>query len=234
MYGGVILPQHTAGRMVFCDFDGTITARDTLQAVCQEFIPVVAARVLPAIGRREISLRAGISELLNHLPSAAADDIRGFVCREPLRRGFEQFALQLKDWRIPLVVLSGGLDFCVEARLQPWRQLLHNVHALPIDFDQTFMHARMCDDSGSEAVPKAAIMRAYGADHSIAIGDSLSDHSMALQADRVFARDRLLTFMHRQNRVVEAFCDFEDILAALQAKGNHGHPDIPAEKDSAR
>jgi len=235
MYGGgVILPQQPAGSMVFCDFDGTITERDTLQAVCQEFIPEVAARVLPAMGRLEISLPVGTSELLSHLPSAAADDIRDFVCREPLRRGFEQFALQLKDWRIPLVVLSGGLDFCVEARLQPWRPLLHNVHALSVEFDQTFMHARMCDESGRETVPKAAIMRAYGADHSIAIGDSLSDHSMALQADRVFARDRLLTFMHRQNKAVEPFCDFEDILAALQAKENNGHLATSATKDSAR
>lgn len=217
--------------MVFCDFDGTITARDTLQAVCYEFIPAVAARVLPAIGRHEISLRAGVSELINNLPSAAATEIRDFVCREPLRKGFIEFAQQLKDWQIPLVVLSGGMGFCVEARLQPWRQLLHNVHALDIGFDRTCMHAQMCNESGKEALPKAAIMRAYGAGHSIAIGDSLSDHSMALQADRVFARDRLLSFMRDRNRAVEAFRDFDDILAALRRNPDHGHHGSPATVD---
>lgn len=222
------------GSMVFCDFDGTITARDTLQAVCNEFIPDVAARVLPAIGRREISLRAGVSELINNLPTAAATDIRDFVCRIPLREGFVQFAQQLQDWQVPLVVLSGGMGFCVEARLQPWRRLLHNVHALDINFDQTFMHVQLCADSGDETLPKAAVMRAYGAGHSIAIGDSLSDHSMALQADRVFARDRLLSFMHDQHRAVEAFCDFDDILAALRLHPDHDHNGSPAAMDYAQ
>ena len=220
-----ILPR---GSMVFCDFDGTITERDTLQAVCQVFIPDVAARVLPAIGRREISLQSGVSELINNLPAAAAADIRDFVCREPLRQGFEQFAQQLMDWNMPLVVLSGGMGFCVEARLRPWRQLIHGVHALDIDCNQTFMNTRISDNSGKEAVPKAAIMLSYGANYSIAIGDSLSDHSMALQADRVFARDRLLSFMREQHKAVEAFHNFEDILYALRPASDQVHNGIPA------
>jgi len=150
-----------AGSVVFCDFDATITERDTLQAVCHAFIPEIAARVLPAIGRREVSLRAGVSELIRNLPAAAADEIRGFVCREPLRKGFEKFAQQLKAWDVPLVVLSGGMRFCVEARLQPWRQLIEDVHALDIDFSGSFMRAQIHYGPGNETVPKAAIMLAY-------------------------------------------------------------------------
>ncbi len=222
------------GSMVFCDFDGTITERDTLQAVCQEFIPDVAARVLPAIGRREISLQSGVSTLINNLPAAAAADIRDFVSREPLRQGFEQFAQQLMGWNIPLVVLSGGLGFCVEARLQPWRHLIHGMHTLDINFHQTFMRAMIRDNSNQEAVPKAAIMLSYATENRIVIGDSLSDQSMALQADRVFARDRLLAFMRRKNRAVEEFADFEDILAALQAKGTASHCNTSAAVDSTQ
>lgn len=214
--------------MVFCDFDGTITERDTLQAVCHAFIPEVAARLLPAIGRHEISLQAGVRELISNLPAAAAADIRDFVCREPLRKGFECFAQQLMDWGLPLVVLSGGMDFCVEARLHPWRHLIHGLHALDIDLKQAFMHAQIHNGAGTEAVPKRAIMLAYGAGHNIVIGDSISDHGMALQADRVFARDRLLSFMRSQNKMVEAFRDFEDILVALRPKLGRGHSGIPA------
>ena len=222
------------GSMVFCDFDGTITERDTLQAVCQLFIPDIAAQVLPAIGRREISLQSGVSTLINNLPAAAAADISDFVSREPLRRGFEQFAQQLKDWNIPLVVLSGGLGFCVEARLQPWRHLIHGMHTLDINFDQTFMRAMIRDNRSQEAVPKAAIMLSYATENRIVIGDSLSDQSMALQADRVFARDRLLAFMRRKNRAVEEFADFEDILAALQAHRTASHGCTPAAVDTTQ
>jgi len=214
--------------MVFCDFDGTITERDTLQAVCQAFIPDVAARVLPAIGRHEISLQSGVRELINNLPAAAAADIRDFVCREPLRQGFEQFAQQLMDWNLPLVVLSGGMGFCVEARLRPWRHLILGLHALEIEFNGTFMNALIRENGGQEAVPKAAIMLSYAADNRIVIGDSLSDQNMALQADRVFARDRLLSFMRDRNSAVESFSNFEEILAALRTNSARGHNAIPA------
>ena len=220
--------------MVFCDFDGTITERDTLQAVCQVFIPDVAARVLPAIGRHEISLQSGVRELINNLPAAAAADIRDFVSREPLRQGFARFAQQLMDWKLPLVVLSGGLGFCVEARLRPWRHLIHGLHALDINLSQTFMHALIRENSGQEAVPKATIMLSYAADDRIVIGDSLSDQSMALQADRVFARDRLLSFMRDRNRAVESFSNFEDILAALRTNPARGHSGIPAVAQDAQ
>ncbi len=211
-----------ARSMVFCDFDGTITERDTLQSVCNNFIPDIAARVLPAIGRRQVSLRAGVLELIENLPSASAGEIRDFVCREPLRKGFETFARQLKDWGIPLVILSGGMGFCVEARLLAWRHLIHDIHAVDIDFSRTFMRAHLHNGSSNESLPKSDIMLAYRASHSVAIGDSISDHSMALKADRVFARDRLLAFMRARHRKVEAFRDFDDILDTFRLESNPG------------
>jgi 2-hydroxy-3-keto-5-methylthiopentenyl-1-phosphate phosphatase len=204
---------------VFCDFDGTITEADTLQAVVQHFLPASAGEVLADIGRGTISLRTGIERLIGALPSARADDIREFVNRQPLRAGFETFLLRMRERNMPVVVISSGMRFCVEARLAPWRHLLHRIYALDVALDQPRMRARIVDGNALEAVPKADILLRYPVRPRIVIGDSLSDQSMALQADITFARDRLLTFLHRRGSPAIAYRDFHDILRAFPSTG---------------
>jgi len=205
--------------MVFCDFDGTITEHDTLLAVCEHFIPRLAGQVCPAIGRGELTLRTGLSRLIGALPSAMADDITEFVCRQPIRNGFAEFLHYLQARKIPFTVLSGGLDFCVHARLRPWQDLIHSIHALKIDLGREYMHPVMHGMHPRDAVPKAGIMLEYPAATRIAIGDSLSDHEMALRADRVFARDRLLAFTQDHRLPAHPFEDFQDVLDELKGLG---------------
>jgi 2-hydroxy-3-keto-5-methylthiopentenyl-1-phosphate phosphatase len=205
---------------VFCDFDGTITEHDTLLAVCQHFIPELAAQVCPAIGRGELTLRAGLSRLIGALPSAAANEIREFVCRQPIRRGFPQFLHYLHARQVPFTVLSSGLDFCVHACLSPWQTLIHSIHALQIDLGGEYMAPVMAGGHCSDAVPKAGIMLGYPAEIRIVIGDSLSDREMALHADRLFARDRLLRFAQEHELPARRYENFLDVLGELDAMGH--------------
>jgi len=68
-------------------------------------------------------------------------------------------------------------------------------------------------------VSKADIVLRYPVRPRIVIGDSLSDQSMALQADITFARDRLLTFLHQRGLPAIAYRDFHDILRTFPCTG---------------
>lgn len=198
--------------IVFCDFDGTITQQDTLQALCERFLPERADALLAGMATGRLTLRAGLSELIGSLRSSDADEIVRFVCRQPLRAGFETFLQHMRDRRIPVVVLSSGMRFCIEARLAPWRTLIHAIHALDVDLGGTHMRARLDAADTPEALPKAEIMRDYPGHPKIAIGDSFSDQRMALHADHVFARDRLLTYLRRRRTAALPYRDFHDII----------------------
>ena len=56
-------------RIVFCDFDGTITAVETFVAMFKEFAPDVSAAVLPQLYNRQITLRQGVRQILESILS---------------------------------------------------------------------------------------------------------------------------------------------------------------------
>lgn len=205
--------------MVFCDFDGTITREDTLQAMSRRFAPSVADRLLADIGEGRISLRSGLEALIGSLPSARAEEIADFVREQPVREGFGEFLRYLRASGTPVVVLSSNLRLCVEARLGEWRPYLHDVHALDVDLQQAYMRPIIDHRDTREALPKADIMLQYPVETRIVIGDSLSDRSMALHAQRVFARDRLLDFVRGRGMAATPYATFHDIIAAFSANG---------------
>ena len=205
-------------QVVFCDFDGTITVNETFRKVLQEFVPDTAARILPQLDAGTMSLREGVTTLISALPCAQQPAIIAFTAPEPVRPGFDQLVRFLAERGIPLVVVSSGLRFYIEARLAPWRHWIHAIHALEVDCNETNMQLLLGHDHPSEAMPKEWILRQYHADMRIAIGDSLSDFEMVKAADQVFARDRLLQYLQQQHRAVTPFEDFFDIIRALQSR----------------
>jgi 2-hydroxy-3-keto-5-methylthiopentenyl-1-phosphate phosphatase len=54
-------------------------------------------------------------------------------------------------------------------------------------------------------------MQQYPATKTIAIGDSVTDINMALQADLVFARDRLVEYLETEGKAYLPWQDFRDV-----------------------
>jgi 2-hydroxy-3-keto-5-methylthiopentenyl-1-phosphate phosphatase len=60
-------------------------------------------------------------------------------------------------------------------------------------------------------------MNLFPAEQTIAIGDSVTDINMALQADIVFARDRLQTYLDAEGKTYLPWSDFFEIRDRLTA-----------------
>lgn len=58
-------------RIVFCDFDGTITAEETFVAMLDRFTPEVSARILPELYTKRLTLREGVRQMLESIPSSS-------------------------------------------------------------------------------------------------------------------------------------------------------------------
>ncbi len=56
-------------RIVFCDFDGTITAVETFVAMFKVFAPEVSSQLLPQMYDRKLTLRQGVRRILKSIPS---------------------------------------------------------------------------------------------------------------------------------------------------------------------
>lgn len=204
-------------RIVFCDFDGTITAEETFVAMFKEFAPEVSAQLLPELYARRLTLRDGVRQIVESIPSQRYSDIIEFTRPQPKRAGFVEFLDFLEAQSVPLVVVSGGLRGMVEAVLGDLTQRVQAIYALDVSTDTPCLRLHSAYEEGTELMAKVKVMAEYTADEKIAIGDSLTDLNMALHAPVVFARDRLATYLDEHETPYIAWTDFFDIRDRMQA-----------------
>ncbi|MEB3232573.1 MAG: HAD-IB family phosphatase [Leptolyngbyaceae bacterium] len=206
-------------RMVFCDFDGTITAQETFVAMLRHFVPDRAAVILPQIYHQAITLKQGVRLLLEDLPASVYGDIVEFTRPQPIRPGFGSFLSFLEAHQTPFVVVSGGLQGMVEAVLEPFLPQVKGIHAIAVDTAGPRLGLRSPYEGDTEMVAKADILahyqNTYGVEETIAIGDGITDWNMALAASLVFARPPLTDFMEKQGKAYIAWDTFTDIQAYL-------------------
>ena len=208
-----------SSRVVFCDFDGTITTQDTFVSVLEKFTPEAAQRLLPAIFRREITLKAGIHQTLGSIPAMHYAEIIEFISHQPIRPGLKDFIEFLNDAEVPFVIISGGLTAMVKAVLerQGLTEKVAAIYAGEVDTTGEFLRAYSTIESDTEFIAKATIMAKHPTQEKIAIGDSVTDINMSLAADLVFARDRLMQYLNTENKPYvqwEDFFEIKDYLAA--------------------
>jgi 2-hydroxy-3-keto-5-methylthiopentenyl-1-phosphate phosphatase len=207
-------------RVIFCDFDGTITVAETFVAMITRFAPEVSALVLPEIYAKRVTLRQGVRQMLESIPSSSYSELIEFTRVQPIRAGFIEFLDFLETEQIPIVIISGGLHGMVESVLEPYIHRIEAIHAIDIDTSGTYLQINSHYESGTEMVAKADIMASYQADETIAIGDSITDWNMALAASLVFARPPLTDYLDEQQKPYIQWNDFIDIRDALKVKIN--------------
>jgi 2-hydroxy-3-keto-5-methylthiopentenyl-1-phosphate phosphatase len=208
-------------RVVFCDFDGTITVEETFVAVLRKFTPQLSAKLIPEIYARRVTLREGVRKMLESVPSSRYPEILEFTQLQPMRRDFVELLDFLEFQDVPLVVVSGGLRGMVEVVLDSLVNRVHAIHAVDVDTSGTYLKIHSEYEGRTELVAKVQVMSKYPAYQKIAIGDSLTDLNMALQASIVFARDRLAEYLDQQHKNYipwNSFSDVRDYLAKLWNK----------------
>lgn len=207
-------------RIVFCDFDGTITAVETFVAMFKEFAPEISSQLLPRMYAREVTLRQGVRQILESIPARRYPEILEFTRSQPTRPGFVELLDFLEAHQVPLVVVSGGLRGMVEVVLGELTQRVHAIHAIEVDTQGKYLHIYSPYEDGTEMVAKVKVIEQYGDIHPIAIGDSLTDLNMALYAPTVFARDRLAEYLNQHQTPYLPWNDFFDIRDRLSTLWN--------------
>ena len=207
-------------RVVFCDFDGTITTQDTFVSMLEKFAPEIAQKLLPAIFKREISLKEGVHQTLGTISAMVYPEIIEYIACQPIRAGLLELLEFLDRHEVPFIVVSGGLTDMVNAVLKRQRLLegVTAIYAGEVDTTGKLIRAYSIIESEDELVAKAKVMTKYPAQEKIAIGDSVTDINMSLAADLVFARDRLMQYLDTENKPYIQWDNFYDVQKHLSAR----------------
>ncbi|MCP6761674.1 MAG: HAD-IB family phosphatase [Fischerella sp. CENA71] len=202
-------------RIIFCDFDGTITVSETFVAVLKHFSPQLSAELIPEMYAQRLTLREGVKRILESIPSSRYPEILEFTRKQPIRSGFTELLDFLDTQKVPLVVISGGLRGMVEAVLDELLPRIHAIHAVDIDTASDYLQVNSEFEGGTELVAKVQVMEKYPADEKIAIGDSITDLNMALATPIVFARDRLAYYLEKNQKPYILWQDFFEVRDKL-------------------
>ncbi|BAY40754.1 HAD-superfamily hydrolase [Nostoc sp. NIES-2111] len=198
-------------RIVFCDFDGTITVEETFVAVLKKFAPELSAQLLPEMYAKKLTLREGVKQILQSIPSASYPEIVEFTKPQLIRSGFIELLDFLEFQGVPLVVISGGLRGMVEVVLNKLVQRVEGIYAVDVDTRNAYLKVNSQYEEDTELIAKVQVMDKYTADEKIAIGDSITDLNMALQASVVFARSPLTKYLDEQQKPYIFWNDFLEI-----------------------
>jgi 2-hydroxy-3-keto-5-methylthiopentenyl-1-phosphate phosphatase len=206
---------------VFCDFDGTISAVDTTDHILTALADPkwrdledewVAGRIDAATCMRaQIALVAGSdAELDARLDEVALDP------------GFVDFAAWCAQRRVPITVVSDGVDYFIRRILAR-----HGLADLPVvsnrlagvadarRLEQPFLRRGCAAGSG---VCKCDVVKAGGqASRMVFVGDGRSDFCVSGRADVLFAKAALADYAASLGRLFHAYETFHDVTAQLDA-----------------
>jgi 2-hydroxy-3-keto-5-methylthiopentenyl-1-phosphate phosphatase len=208
--------------IVFSDFDGTITLHDTFVDLLKYFAPPdLAEELMAQMYAQTLTLRYGVTRLLESIPSDQYLNIIEFSKPHPIRSGFPEFLDFLESRHVPCVVVSGGIRMMVETVLADLKPRLAGLHAVDLDATGEYFKVIPTYAGDTELVAKVNVMAKYEFTQSIAIGDSITDFNMAMAADLVFARDRLAKYLDQQGKAYVSWNDFFEIRDYLAKHWGH-------------
>ena len=222
---GVRRLQALAQTEVFCDFDGTITLIDGTDAILEAF-------ALPAWReweQRWIKGQITSQECLSRqveLIRADQQTLVQFAGDLPIDEGFITLVRRCAERKIPLTIVSDGLDLVIEAVLRRHR-LLHipvfsnhlrwNEHGIPtLSFPfavpECKTGAGTCKCALAFPANRQSCRRIY-------IGDGRSDQCVATTMQTVFAKGSLRKWCDTQGITYSPFETLTEVAERICSKG---------------
>ena len=217
-------------KVVFCDFDGTITEVETFAGMLKDFAPDLSAQIMPQIYAMRLTLRQGVRQMLESIPSARYPEILAYAQSKRIRAGLEELLDFLDQHSVPFIIVSGGLRGMVETVLsrvdhqgKPLLERVAGIYAVDVDRSGEFLQVLSDFEGETELVSKVQVMAKYPAQEQIGIGDSVTDLNMALTASVVFARDRLSQYLDDRKHPYILWNDFFDVREKLAQRWQDGY-----------
>jgi len=225
--------------VVFCDFDGTITAKDTIDAMYDAFGPHDWPAVAKDLYKQGLRSRKIIQRMLGML-DCTREQIVELLRTLPIRKGFVEFREFCRNSGLELIIMSEGIGLSVETVLHergiddlPY---FGNVLTRGEDRKWTTLNPHRsldCPDCGN-CKSLHLIKRKRLGDAVVYIGDGATDRCPAQVTDILFATNYLADFCQKAGISFVPFETFHDVIREMSREDFIGRLEAEASRDRAR
>lgn len=204
---------------VFTDFDGTITAEDTLVHLLDHYVGPGWLEIERRVEAGTLTEEQGLQDEVAMLSAPFAEALARVLAEVPADPGFTSFVRFCRGRGWPLTILSGGLAPLIRGVLE--REGLADVpfaaNELAFDPDGRWRVVQastprinaLCNHCKSWHLAGAA---ANGM-RTVYIGDGTTDRCPAGRADLVFAKGSLVDWLAERGVAHERFAGFAEVEA---------------------
>ena len=209
--------------LIACDFDGTITRQDTLVEILNRYGSPTWTSVQEKVVSGQVSIREGLQSEMGSVRASRAELERLLAEKVQLDPTFPGFLRQMRLKGIPVVLLTGGFDLCVEtvmthSGLWPVPFLANRLReaggSWQVDFPYPSDTCTACGHCKGDPVRN---WRAQGYT-TIFAGNGVTDRCAAAAADLTFAKEELETWCRRESVPAVRFENFDDIQEELKKR----------------
>ena len=209
--------------IIACDFDGTVTRQDTLVEILNSFGSPAWHEVQKKVVRGELTIREGLEAEMGSVRASEEELRQVLENRIELDPGFIRFHRTLQMKGVPLVLLSGGFDLCVETVLRRaglWplpflaNRLTRNNGSWHIEFPYPSTRCAACGHCKGDSISNWNT-QGYT---TIFVGNGVTDRCGALVATLTFAKDELGHWCKTQGIACVHYQNFEDIQKELERR----------------
>jgi 2,3-diketo-5-methylthio-1-phosphopentane phosphatase len=211
------------GLLIACDFDGTVTVRDTLHVIVERYgTPGLWAALQPRLTAGELTVEQAMEAEFAAV-RATWDEVRTLVLDQaPVRPGFHELVAWSRQRGHRLVIVSNGFRRVIDVVLD----------AAGVDGLEVVSHDARFTSSGctllwSQRGERCALCRRACKRHDLGrmrgdgerlvyLGDGISDRCAARMADVIFARDGLAEFLAGEDVPFVPFEDFHEVRRRLR------------------
>jgi HAD superfamily phosphoserine phosphatase-like hydrolase len=197
---------------VYCDFDGTITTRDTIVFLTEQFGagPEYRREVLDLIVQGEITVFEAIRRELGTVKVSWEDAVIRLREQISLDPGFGTFVQWCKDAGSPLTIVSSGMEPVVRLFLEPFD--------LPIYAHSVIPSADGWQYTERPENDKRMLLAGESSRNVVYIGDGTSDVEVIPYVNHLFAKSGRFLESHCKTNGIphRTFTDFNDVREAVR------------------
>jgi len=204
--------------LVQCDFDGTITEEDVSFLLLDAFADGDWRQLHEQYRQQQISVKCFNIKTLAMIKADKQTLLNFLKGKVKIRAGWHELITCCQRKGFPLVIVSNGLDFYIEAILKDLGQENIQVFAAQTSFTPKGIkyigpEGNQLEDNFKEAYLRSFLKEGYRV---IYIGDGPSDFSPAREAQHIFATGELLACCNKTNLNCTPFVNFNDVVKGLE------------------
>ena len=208
-------------KLIYCDFDGTITNRDTIDHLLELYAKPEWEVIEEDWKNGLIGSRECLEKQIACIPHFTKSDFNSFLSQVTIDPHFPEFYNYVLNAKIPFYVISDGFDLIIESVFKKYDLTMPVIYSnnlkFDVDKDKLITHfpksnaeaclvkAGMCKCS---IIEKEKISVTY-------IGDGRSDLCASRLATSLYAKGKLQTLCDEQQRSYIPFTNFKTITNEL-------------------